>query len=260
MALRLCILGSGSKGNSIYVASEKTALLIDAGLSARQTRLRLERIGVDMADIAGICISHEHTDHVAGLKVLSKQTQTPLYANGGTARAVSGKNGHDHLNWNVFSTGSPFAIGDLEVAPFALSHDAYEPVGYVVSNGDDKVGIATDLGMVTTLARERLRGCRAIVIEANHDEKLLVASRRPWYLKQRIMGRQGHLSNDAAAQAIVECAGEELSRVYLAHLSDECNEVDLARRMVEGVLKKANLEHIELCLTYPDKESECWEC
>lgn len=260
MALKMCILGSGSKGNSIYVASEQTALLVDAGLSAKQTQLRLERIGVDMADIKGVCISHEHHDHIAGLRVLAKRMQANLYANAGTVKAVGSKAGNGDLNWNIFTTGSPFAVGDLEVMPFSLSHDAYEPVGYIVSSGEDRVGIATDLGMVTTLARERLKGCRAIVIEANHDEKLLVASRRPWYLKQRIMSRQGHLSNNAAATAIVECASDKLGRVYLAHLSDECNELELAKKRVGAVLQDADLGHVELLATYPDRESECWEC
>lgn len=260
MALRMCILGSGSKGNSIYVASEQTALLVDAGLSARQTKMRLKRIGADLDEIEGICISHEHHDHIAGLRVLSKNMRARLYANAGTVKAVSSKSDVADLEWNVFSTGSPFKVGDLTIAPFALSHDAYEPVGYVIASEDDRVGIATDLGMVTTLARERLKGCRALVLEANHDEKLLVASRRPWYLKQRIMSRQGHLSNAAAAAAIVDCAGESLSRVYLAHLSEECNEAGLAKRQIEKVLKEKSLGHVELFATYPDRESECWEC
>lgn len=259
MGLRLCILGSSSRGNSIYVASGKTSILIDAGLSARQIRLRLARIGVDIEDIDAVCVTHEHADHVGGLRVLMRQARAKLFANTGTARAVARIKRHEHLNWNLFSTGSPFSIGDLDIMPFSLSHDAYEPVGYTVASGTAKIGIATDLGMVTTLARERLRGCEALVLEANHDEQLLAASRRPWALKQRIMGRQGHLSNSAAGQAVVDCAGERLARVYLAHLSQECNRLTLARQMVGDMLAKADLGHIQISETYPDRESECWE-
>jgi phosphoribosyl 1,2-cyclic phosphodiesterase len=259
MSLRLCVLGSGSRGNSIYAASGETAVLIDAGLSGKQTRLRLERIGVDISNIDAICVSHEHSDHIAGLRVLNKRFEIKLYANSGTITAVSGDPKNSALEWNVFTTGSKFVIGDLEIEPFSISHDAYEPVGYTVSADGIKVGIATDLGMITTLARERLRGCRALVIEANHDTKLLRNSRRPWSLKQRIMGRNGHLSNESAAEAVIECADENLARVYLAHLSDECNRPDLAKKVVSGLLKRAGLGHIEVYSTYPDKESECWE-
>jgi phosphoribosyl 1,2-cyclic phosphodiesterase len=259
MALRMCILGSSSKGNSIYVASERTAVLIDAGLSAKQIKLRLERIGVRLAQIDAVCISHEHSDHVRGLRVLLKNSDMRLYANAGTAGAVARIDGHHKLNWSIFTTGSPFTVGDLTVTPFALPHDAYEPVGYTVESGADKIGIATDLGMVTTLARARLRGCRALVLEANHDERMLAASQRPWSLKQRIMGRQGHLSNEAAAEALTDCADQNLKRVYLAHLSDECNRMVLAKEIVGTALRKSKLEHIELSETYPDRESECWE-
>lgn len=259
MSLRLCVLGSGSRGNSIYVASDRTSILIDAGLSGRQTCLRLERIGADISDIDAICVSHEHGDHIAGLRVLSKKFPIKLYANSGTIKAINGDPKNSALEWNAFTTGSKFMVGDLEIEPFSVSHDAYEPVGYIVSSGAGRIGIATDLGMVTTLARERLRGCQVLVIEANHDTQLLQNSRRPWSLKQRIMGRQGHLSNESAAETIIECADENLARVYLAHLSDECNRIPLARKVVLGMLDSAELGHIEVYSTYPDKESECWE-
>lgn len=257
--MRLCILGSSSRGNSIYIASQRTSLLIDAGLSAKQIKLRLERIGVDFADIDAICISHEHSDHIRGLRVLMKKARAGLYANAGTANAVGRMDGHDGLRWNIFSTGSSFTIGDLDITPFALSHDAYEPCGYTVESGGEKIGVATDLGMMTTLARARLRGCRALVLEANHDEQMLAASRRPWSLKQRILGRQGHLSNRAAAEAIVECADESLKRVYLAHLSQECNRMVLAKQIIGDALKKSGIGNIELSETHPERESDCWE-
>lgn len=259
MALRLCILGSSSRGNSVYVASERTSVLIDVGLSAKQTKLRLGKIGVSIDDIDAICLSHEHSDHVNGLRVLMKSARAELYANSGTANAVGRIKGNQDLRWNIFATGSRFTLGDLEILPFSLSHDAYEPVGYTISSGGEKVGVATDLGMMTTLARERLSGCRALVLEANHDEQLVAASRRPWHLKQRIMGRQGHLSNRSCTEAVVECAGVDLKRVYLAHLSAECNRAMLAKQVVGDMLIHSDLGHIELCETHPDRESECWE-
>ncbi len=193
MAMKLCVLGSGSKGNCIYVASEKASILIDAGLSARQTSARLALIGVDISDIDAICISHEHSDHIAGLRVITKRCNARVYANAGTAQAVASSIRDLNFQWNIFTTGTQFSIGDMEVLPFSLSHDAFEPVGYVLSSGGVRIGVATDLGMVTTLARQRLSDCEVLVLEANHDVRLVETSSRPWSLKQRILGRQGHL-------------------------------------------------------------------
>lgn len=259
MTLRMCVLGSGSRGNCIYVASPEAAILIDAGLSAKQTRARLAMIGVDLNDIDAVCISHEHSDHVSGLRVICKQTDARVYANAGTAQALAQTSAGLNIQWNIFSTGTPFSISDMEILPFSLSHDAYEPVGYVISRASMRIGIATDLGMMTTLARQRLSDCEVLVIEANHDVHLVERSNRPWSLKQRILGRQGHLSNDSAAEAIIDCAGKRLTRVYLAHMSDECNDCGLAKQLIGKALASADLKHIEVCETYPDRISDCWE-
>lgn len=255
--LRVCVLASGSSGNCIHIESATTALLVDAGISARETLRRMEAAGLDPAKLRAICVSHEHTDHVAGLAQLHKKLGLKLYANGDTARAVRGA---EHLPWNLFADGCPFSVGDIEVLPFPLPHDAYAPVGFVLASGAARLGIATDLGMPTQLARERLKGCQLVVLEANHDETLLHSSFRPWALKQRILGRQGHLSNETAAALLADIAGDTLRQVFLAHLSRECNNLDLALLTVRRHLESVGLAHIRVLPTHPDKPSDFAEC
>lgn len=251
--LRVCVLASGSSGNCIHVESATTALLVDAGLSARETLRRLETAGLDSAKLRAICVSHEHADHVAGIVQLHKNLGVALYANGDTARNVRGG---EKLPWNLFTDGCSFAVGDIEILPFPLPHDAYAPVGFVLSCGGARLGIATDLGMPTQLARERLRGCQVVVLEANHDEMLVQSSFRPWSLKQRILGRQGHLSNETAAALLADIAGDTLQQVFLAHLSKECNNLDLALHIVRTHLTSVGLARIHVRPTHPDRPSE----
>lgn len=258
MDLRLSILGSGSSGNCTYIASATTAILVDAGLSAREIGRRLECVGASPATLRGVCVSHEHSDHTQGLRILHKKQGIPLYANRGTADALTADPELAGLSWNLFTTGQPFRIGDLLVEPFAVPHDAYEPVGFVVSCGASRIGVVTDMGIATTLVRERLRGCHAVVVESNHDEQMLKDANRPWHLKQRILGRQGHLSNQGASALVAEIAGPQMSAVYLAHLSEECNTPDLARKTVHDGLQRAGHTHVRVCLTYPDRPTEVW--
>jgi phosphoribosyl 1,2-cyclic phosphodiesterase len=259
MSLRVCILASGSSGNCTYVASATTAILVDAGLSARAIGLRLESIGARAAEVRGVCISHEHSDHTTGLRVLHQKQGIPLYANRGTAEALERDPDLQGLPWTVFTTGAPFSIGDLTVEPFSVPHDAYEPVGFIIQCGGSRVGVVTDMGMATTLVRERLRGCRMIVVESNHDEQMLRdCQNRPWQLKQRILGRQGHLSNQGAAALLAEIASPTLDTVFLAHLSKDCNTPDLARQTTHDTLFRAGHHHIKVNLTFPDRPTEVW--
>jgi phosphoribosyl 1,2-cyclic phosphodiesterase len=259
MSLKVCVLGSSSSGNCTYVASNRTAILIDAGFSGRETSRRLAEIGVDIEGVSAICVTHEHGDHTAGLSALHRRGKVALFANSGTIQGVEARAGADRLAWNVFMAGSPFEIGDLRIDPFSVPHDAYDPVGFVVSGDGCRVGVVTDMGMVTGLIRERLRPCNAIVIEANHDELLLKNADRPWHLKQRIFSRQGHLSNEHAADVIAEIAGPHLAVVYLAHLSDQCNRPELAVSAVDQALKGKGVAHVSIRLTSKDKSSEIWE-
>lgn len=258
MAIQVCILGSGSSGNCTYVASEKTSLLIDAGLSGKETTRRLEQLKVDPGAIHGICVSHEHNDHTAGLRALQRKHGTPLYGNRGTIDALSRTPKFSELPWNVFSTGSAFIIGDLYIESFSVPHDAYEPVGFVIRSGSVHLGMAMDIGMPTTLIRKHLRSCQVVVVEANYDEGLLKEAPRPWHLKQRIMGRQGHLSNEHAAEMVSEIAGPHLKQVFLAHLSDECNRHDLALKIIRKYLLDSGHDYVNVSLTFPDRISEIW--
>ncbi len=256
--MKVCVLGSSSSGNCTYVASDRTAILVDAGLSGRETGKRLAEIGVAPESIEAIFLTHEHGDHTAGLPALHRAGRVRLYANSGTAEGMAAKPGVSALQWNIFSNGSPFQVGDLEIEPFSVPHDAYDPVGFVIRGGDLRVGVVTDMGMVTGLIRERLRPCNVLVIESNHDEQMLKDADRPWHLKQRIIGRQGHLSNDHAAELLAEIGGPHLRMVFLAHLSGDCNRPDLALRAVTESLLKKGLTHITVKVAPPDKVSDVW--
>jgi phosphoribosyl 1,2-cyclic phosphodiesterase len=258
MGLRVCILGSGSSGNCAFVGSESTGILIDAGLSAREIARRLGEIGAGVPSISAVCVSHEHNDHTAGLRILHEKHGISVYANQGTVEGLSRDARLAGLRWTVFTTGAPFDVGDMTIEPFSVSHDAFEPVGFAISSGSARVGIVTDIGTPTTLVRERLKGCHAVVVESNHDEQMLRDAARPWHLKQRISGRQGHLSNRGAAAMICDIAGPQLHHVFLAHLSEECNRPELARRTASEMLAQAGHGHVKVSLTFPDKVSEVW--
>jgi phosphoribosyl 1,2-cyclic phosphodiesterase len=259
MSIRLCVLGSSSSGNCTFVGAGNTGILIDAGFSARMTLARLAEIGVDSACIQAVCLSHEHRDHTVGVPVLHRRHHIPIYANRGTAEGLraSMEEARD-VECRVFSTGSDFTIGELTLHPFAVPHDAYEPVGFVIRHGEERVAVVTDLGMVTTLVREHLRTCCAVVLEANHDVDLLRLSPRPWSLKQRILGRQGHLSNQHTAELLQSIASPRLRQVFLAHLSSECNDPDKALRETREALSDPAHQHVRISPTYPDRPGEIW--
>lgn len=258
MSLEVCVLASGSSGNCIYVASEKTRVLIDAGLSAKQIAIRLEQIGVVPESINGICVSHEHGDHIGGIRVMQKRHGIPVYTNAGTLNGIRRQPKSDEINIKIFQTGSAFEIGDITIEPFSVPHDAYEPVGFRLSANGMSVGSVTDLGMPTALVRDKLRGCSAIIVEANHDEDLLREAPRPWPLKQRIRSRQGHLSNMDAARLISESATDALEHVFLAHLSSDCNTPDTALRTVASQLRLDGLEQIKLEISLASRISSMW--
>ena len=256
--MQLCVLASGSSGNCVFVQAGGTKILIDAGLSGRETERRLEQIGVQPAEIQAICLTHEHSDHVAGLAVLSARYHMRLYANGGTVEALRRDERRGGLAWNVFTTGAPFQIGELAIEPFSVSHDAYEPVGFILTGGGARAGVVTDIGVSTHLVRERLRGCQVVVLESNHDEELLADAPRPEYLKQRIRGRQGHLSNRHAAEMLAEIAGTDLRQVFLAHISADCNLPELAAHTVGNILAEHGLQQVRVTTTFADRVSEMW--
>ena len=256
--MKICILASGSTGNCIFLLYKSTRILIDAGISARETIRRLAQIGEKLSSINAICLTHEHADHVTGLAVLHKNYGINLYANAGTLAALQSTSNIGQFKWHVFTTGSPFYIDDLTLEPFAVPHDAYEPVGFIISSADTRVGIVTDIGISTCLARNRLKGCHVLVIESNHDEQLLAGARRPWSIKQRITSRQGHLSNHDAAEMIAEVASPNLKCVFLFHLSQDCNRPELALKETAGALKHRGYSGVDVLATYPKKISIVW--
>ena len=258
MTLQVCVLASGSSGNSIFVSSGTTSILVDAGISKRAMGLRLDDIGVKPEQISAICLSHEHHDHMRGLPMLQKQFGWDVFANRGTIEGLQRNEKTRAVMYQVFSTGMQFLIGDLSIETFSVPHDAFEPVGFTVGLGNQRVGIVMDAGIPTSLIRERLRGCQMLIVESNYDEQLLMAAPRPWRLKQRIRGRQGHLSNETAAEMIAEVAHPGLSHVYLAHLSRECNREDLALRTARSLLGRLGHGHVQVLPTFSDRISEVW--
>jgi phosphoribosyl 1,2-cyclic phosphodiesterase len=257
--MHVTVLGSGSAGNCLLVETETTAMLVDAGLSARQIVRRLQLIGRNIDRLNGIVLTHEHTDHTRGLVVMCRSKPFPVYANRLTAEAITTGpdwNPRVQISWRLFATGHSFEIGDLTIDSFSVPHDAQDPVGFTVRHGTQAIGVLTDLGHATKLVIERVRDTDALVLEANHDLKLLQEdTARPWVLKQRIMSRHGHLSNDDAATLASEVSSNRLRHVFLAHLSRDCNRPDLAQRVVAHKLHQIGANHIAVSVASQDHPS-----
>ena len=252
MSARLTILASGSSGNCAYLESGDTRLLIDAGLSARQIRQRLLRIGRTPENLNGILITHEHTDHTQGLGVLATKLQIPVYCNRLTKEAIEVQF-QTRIDFRLFNTGASFELGDVAVDTFSVPHDACDPVGFLLRTVAGNIGFLTDLGHATRLVVERVRSSHVLVLEANHDVKMLQDdTRRPWATKQRILSRHGHLSNDAAAQLAGQIVSADLAHLYLGHLSSDCNRPELAHRTVSASLQKLGATHVRVEATSPD--------
>ncbi len=241
------MLGSGSAGNCALIATDHCRLLVDGGLSARQIVTRLALCGVAPEQLDGVLLTHEHGDHVYGLEVLCRKFQVPIYTNALTAEAIRCASLGNHRNWRLFRTGTSFSICDITVETFPVPHDAVEPVGFAFHAGDCGLGFITDLGYATKMLVERLRQVQTLVIETNHDEKLLQNDpHRPWSVKQRIQSRHGHLSNAAAAAVIEQLLPGKIERVVLGHLSRDCNTPELAAGAVRALLEKTGRREIEI--------------
>jgi phosphoribosyl 1,2-cyclic phosphodiesterase len=253
--VHLTILGSGSLGNCAYLETDQTRLLIDAGLSGRQIRQRLAGIGRAPETLDGILITHEHSDHISGLVGLAAKLQLPIYCNRLTKEAIEAQL-NIQINARIFSTGASFEIGDVSVDTFTVPHDAYDPVGFLVRTQAGNIGFLTDLGHATKLVVERVRAANVLLLEANHDLKMLQADpRRPWSLKQRILSRHGHLSNDGAAEVVEQVLSSQLRRLYLGHLSRDCNRPELARSVVASRLQRLGGTHV--CVESASQDVPC---
>ena len=237
--MRLCLLASGSKGNCLFLETDSCRLLIDAGLSGRETLARLSSIGVAAESLDGILITHEHTDHVRGVGALARRLKIPVLVASRTheaARHVIGK-----VDLVQFDPGSSFDFKGLAIDPFPITHDACDPVGFRIEGGEGCIGFATDLGIATRLTQEKLKGCRALVLEFNHDEEMLQNGPYPWHLKQRIRSRHGHLSNTEGATLLEELLNSGLEGVFLSHLSEVNNDPILAMAAARDLVAGQNL-------------------
>lgn len=217
-----CPLASGSKGNCLYLGTKKTKILIDAGLSGKATMQKLGEIGVELDEIQAILISHDHTDHIAGLKTLGLKMGIPILANQETAKGICAAI-HDCPHFKIFTTAETFTFGDLTIHPFSVPHDTADPVAFTICFEGIKLGISTDLGFATTLVKNHLKGCDYLYVEANHEPSMVHACSRPQVYKQRVLGRNGHLSNEACADLLRDVIHPGLKHIHLAHLSQECN-------------------------------------
>jgi phosphoribosyl 1,2-cyclic phosphodiesterase len=227
--IEICMLASGSSGNAVYVATENTRILIDAGLSGRRIASALGQIGVDPASLDALLISHDHNDHICGAGVMARRYGLPVLATELTWRAAMGKLGPlpPHSQRTMPRQGR-FSHNDLVIDTFPLPHDAADPVGFLFHSGGRTVALVTDLGCVTENILQRLSSADCLILEANHDEDMVINGTYPWPLKKRILGNKGHLSNNTAAKVLAGVLGPATRNVVLAHLSEQNNLPKLA--------------------------------
>lgn len=233
--MRLCSIASGSSGNCIYVGSETTHLLVDIGISGKRAESGLHELELTGRDIDGILITHEHADHIQGLGVISRKYGIPIYATRGTIKAIQecGSLGSvDESLFNEVQADKKLVIKDLTVNPMTISHDAAQPVGYRISYGDRRIAVCTDLGTYNDYTVECLKGMDALLLEANHDVNMLQVGPYPYYLKQRILGDRGHLSNENSGRLLCRILHDRLKTIFLGHLSKENNLPELAYESV----------------------------
>lgn len=232
--MQFSVLGSGSKGNSVYVQSRNTAVLIDAGFSGKQLAARLERIGKDIDSVDSILLTHEHNDHISAAGVISRRCRIPVFANEGTYRGCGSKLGKIYRR-EEFTTGEITVFQDLEIRSFRISHDTIDPVGFVISDGINSIGYCTDTGKTSHLMTARLKSCSALILEFNHDLHMLKTGPYPLALQQRVRSSHGHLANEDAALFLHELMHENLQCVVLAHLSETNNLPELAKKAASRV-------------------------
>ena len=249
-----CPLASGSKGNAIYLGTKKTKILIDAGISLKKLKERLKEIHVELDEIDAVFISHEHSDHISGLKALCMRYDIDIVANAETAKGIY-KSLLFKPSFKIFSTNETFHFKGLEVHPFSIQHDTLDPVGFVIYAEGKKIGFCADLGFVTTLVQKNLENCDYLYIEANHEEDMVMASNRPPLYKQRVLGRQGHLSNAASGSLLISIIHKGLKHVHLAHLSSECNHPDKAKEIIQKLLQKQEMS-VDISIAYQEKISK----
>ena len=233
--MKFCSIASGSSGNCIYAGSSETSVLIDAGISGKRIEQGLNSIEQSTLDINGILVTHEHSDHIKGLGVLARRYGIPVYGTKGTLDALKEMTSIGKLPealLHAVKADDPFSIGDLEIHPFTISHDAAEPVGYRISHNGRCCAVATDMGCYDEYMVKELTGLDVLLLESNHDVHMLEAGRYPYYLKRRILGERGHLSNETAGRLLSRVLHDGIREIYLGHLSQENNYEALAYETV----------------------------
>lgn len=229
--MRICPIASGSSGNCIYVGSENTHLIVDCGLSGKRTTAGINSLDLSMDDISAILITHEHSDHIGGLGVLARKYGIPIYTTSLTADAILNSSWVGRIDHTLFNDVVPdrsFMIGDIEINPMRISHDAVDPVAYRFRSGEKKSAIVTDLGFYNDYIVEGLQGLDVLMIESNHDVNMLQVGPYPYPLKQRILGDKGHLSNENAGKLLSRVLHDNMKHIILGHLSHENNIPELA--------------------------------
>ena len=264
MGVSVSILASGSRGNTAVVESSQARILVDVGISCRETFKRMKAVEMDPHSISAVLISHEHTDHVCGLATLAKKLDVPVFMTGATHQAWARSLRDDAgelpkiAKLEVFSSGRSFQIADITVTPFTIPHDAADPVGFTFRAEGAKIAIATDLGYMPASVCDHLRKCDVLMIESNHDLEMLRVGPYPWSVKQRVMSRVGHLSNESLAQFFAKDYDGGASYIVLAHLSEQNNHPEVARRAAETALgPQQTLLQNRLMLAAQDAPTEC---
>ncbi len=264
--MRMCSIASGSSGNCIYVGDENTHILIDAGISKKAIEQGLHQLELTGDDLQGIFITHEHSDHVKGLGVMARKYGIPMYGTRDTIEAVKRISSLGKIEENLFHEILPdevFQINDLKIRPFRVSHDSADPVAYRVEQGEKSVAVATDLGTYDDYIIGNLQGLDAVLLEANHDVRMLQTGGYPYQLKQRILGKYGHLCNEMSGRLLDAILSDKMKRIFLGHLSQENNYPELA---YESVRMEVNMSESRYCaddfhmtVAKRNEPSECFE-
>lgn len=237
--MKICSLASGSKGNCLYLETGDTRVLIDAGLSLRETLARMEAVGIDADEVHAVLVTHEHIDHIRSAGSFARKFKIPVLA----SHLVHRKSEKYFKKTQVieFESGCSFVFRDTAIDPFPITHDSCDPVGFLLESKEGRCGSATDLGIVTRLVAEKLRGCRALNLESNHDVEMLMNGPYPWELKQRIRSRHGHISNEESLALLHDLAHAGLEVLVMAHLSEVNNHPDHVVRTSEAFLRDQNV-------------------
>ncbi len=264
--MRMMSLSSGSSGNSIYVGSDTTHLLVDAGISGKRIETALNSVGISGADLDGILVTHEHSDHIGGLGVMQRKYGLNVYATPLTIEAMKREKSIGKVDWEAFipiNSNETFSIKDISISPMSISHDAADPVAYRFRYGDIKTAVVTDLGEYDDRMISYLTGLSAIYLEANHDVRMLQMGRYPYPLKQRILGKRGHLSNEASGRLLTALLNDKMQRIFLSHLSHENNMPELAYEAVRMEVEMSDTawhgDDFPIDIARRDEPSECIE-